>query len=77
MQTFGFLSVPLIIFLVVVAPLWIFFHYVTKWKEAKGLSREEEQMLEEIWASAQKMESRINSLETILDAQAPEWRKRV
>ena len=52
-------------------------HYVTKWKDAKGLTKEEEKMLEEIWASAQKMESRINALETILDDEAPDWRKRV
>ena len=61
----------------IVVPLVIVLHYVTKWKDAKGLSREDEKMLEEIWESAQKMESRINTLETILDEQAPDWRKRV
>jgi phage shock protein B len=60
-----------------VLPLIIVLHYMTKWKESKGLSREDEKMLEEIWESAQKMESRINTLETILDAQAPDWRRRV
>ena len=43
MQTFGFLSVPLIIFLAVVAPLWIFFHYVTKWKKMKLAGAAEDQ----------------------------------
>jgi phage shock protein B len=66
-----------ILFATIVAPLVIVLHYVTKWKDAKGLSREDEKMLEEIWESAQKMESRINTLETILDEQAPDWRKRV
>ena len=66
-----------IIFATIVVPLVIVLHYVTKWKDAKGLSREDEKMLEEIWESAQKMESRINTLETILDEQAPDWRKRV
>jgi phage shock protein B len=65
-----------IIFLTVVAPLWIFFHYVTKWKQAKGLSREDEKMLAELWESAKRMESRINTLETILDSEAPGWRSR-
>ena len=60
-----------------VLPLIIVLHYMTKWKESKGLSREDEKMLEEIWESAQKMETRINALETILDAQAPDWRRRV
>lgn len=72
------MSELLVILLVcVVLPLVIVLHYVTKWKDAKGLTREDEKMLEEIWASAQKMESRINALETILDDQAPDWRKRV
>ena len=66
-----------ILFVSVVLPLIVVLHYVTKWKEAKGLTREDEKMLEDIWASAQKMESRINALETILDQQAPDWRKRV
>jgi len=66
-----------IILVTVVLPLIIVLHYVTKWKDAKGLTKEEEKMLEEIWASAQKMESRINALETILDDEAPDWRKRV
>lgn len=66
-----------VILVSVVLPLVVVLHYVTKWKEAKGLSREDEKMLEDIWEIAQKMESRINALETILDQQAPDWRKRV
>jgi phage shock protein B len=66
-----------ILFVSIVLPLVVVLHYVTKWKEAKGLTREDEKMLEDIWESAQKMESRINALETILDQQAPDWRKRV
>ena len=66
-----------ILFVTIVLPLVIVLHYVTKWREAKGLTNEDEKLLEEIWESAQKMESRINALETILDEQAPDWRKRV
>ncbi len=65
-----------ILALVVVAPLVIVLHYITKWRESKGLSKEDEKMLEDLWGSSQRMESRINSLETILDDVAPEWRKR-
>lgn len=60
---------------VVVLPLLIIFHYVTKWKQTKSLSSEDEKMLEDLWASAQKMESRINTLETILDKTSSDWRK--
>lgn len=66
----------LILVLVVIVPLFIVLHYVTKWRETKGLSREDERMLEDLWTSAQKMESRINTLESILDDAAPDWRRR-
>jgi phage shock protein B len=65
-----------IIAMTVVAPLVIVLHYVTKWKTSKGLSNEDEKMLEELWESAQQMESRINALETILDNEVADWRKR-
>ena len=66
-----------VLFVTIVLLLIVVLHYVTKWKEAKGLTNEDEKMLEDIWESAQKMESRINALETSLDEQAPDWRKRV
>jgi phage shock protein B len=65
-----------IVFVAVVLPLVVVLHYVTKWKSSRVLSRDEERMLEELWDSAQKMESRINTLETILDDEVPDWRKR-
>lgn len=63
-----------IIFMVIVAPVWIIFHYVTRWRIAKTLSSDDEQMLSELWHSANKMEDRIRQLEKILDAEAPGWR---
>jgi phage shock protein B len=66
-----------IIFMAVILPLVIVLHYVTKWRESRTLSKEEEKMLEDLWSSAQRMESRINSLETILEDVAPDWRKKV
>ena len=65
-----------ILMMVVVAPLWIIFHYITKWKSAKGLTGEDEKMLQELWESAQRMESRINALETILDEERQGWRNK-
>ena len=71
------LEVILVLFVVLVMPLAIIMHYVTKWKETKGLSAEDERMLQELWDDAQRMQSRVNALETILDNKVPEWRKRV
>ena len=65
-----------VLFLTIVLPLLIIFHYVTKWKMSKGLSPEDEKMLSEVWESTNRMEERITTLERILDIETPNWRKR-
>jgi phage shock protein B len=65
-----------VLFLTVVAPIWIISHYVSKAKASRGLTSEDETMLSEIWGSAKKMEERIHTLERILDDQSPGWRGR-
>ena len=65
-----------ILLLTVCLPLWIIFHYITKWKTSKGLTSEDEKMLSEIWESANRMEERIDTLERILDIDSPDWRRR-
>lgn len=65
-----------ILLITICLPLWIIFHYVTKWKTSKGLSPEDEKMLSEIWESANKMEDRIITLERIMDIETPNWRTR-
>jgi phage shock protein B len=62
------LEVPLILFLVIVAPIWIIAHYVTRWRMAKTLSPEDEKQFAELWRMAERMEERIDSIERILEA---------
>jgi phage shock protein B len=70
-----FLHLPLVLFLLIVAPVWIISHYMTRWRTAKVLSAEDERMLAELWELAPRLESRINNLERILDAEVPDWRQ--
>jgi len=69
--------VLIIIFMTVVLPIFLIMHYVTKWKATKGLSDDEQRVLEDLWKDSQAMQSRMNALETILDAENPEWRKKL
>ena len=66
-----------LVFMTVVLPIVIVMHYVTKWKATKGLSGDEQTMLEELWKDSQAMQSRLNALETILDAEVPDWKKKL
>ena len=70
----GVIGILGIVFMTIVLPLVIILHYVTKWKSTKGLSVEEQQMLEELWEGSERMISRISALETILDQKSPDWR---
>ena len=66
-----------VIFLVVVAPIWLVAHYLTRWRRSRKLSAEDERSLGELYEAARKMEARLAALERVLDAEAPEWRTRV
>jgi phage shock protein B len=68
--------VPIILFTIFVAPVWVILHYVTKWRASKGLSADDERLLGDLWQNATRMEDRIRQLERILDAEAPGWRTR-
>jgi phage shock protein B len=68
-------SIAVILSLGVVAPTWIVFHYLTRWRATKTISGEDEKLLQDLWQSADKIEKRLGSLEKILDADSPNWRR--
>ncbi len=73
---FGMLKVPTILFMCIVAPLWIMAHYKVRRREAGKLSADEQGALEGLTRAAERMETRIATLEKILDAEAPQWKER-
>lgn len=66
--------VPVVLFLVIVAPIWLILHYATRNSASKQLTSKDEALLEALHANARKMEERLHNLERILDADSPEWR---
>lgn len=68
------LFIGLMPFLMPVLIIWIIFHYRSKRLEKSALSEEELQQLDELNEAAERMAERIKTLESILDAENPEWR---
>jgi len=68
---------PIIIFMLVVAPIWLILHYRSKRQISQGLTEEEYNQLSELSETADKMADRIKTLEAILDAETPDWRSKV
>ena len=69
-------GVALIVFLAIPAPIFIVLYFMSKWKQSRELSSADEAMLEDLWSLSQRLEERLEALETILDNEAPEWRKK-
>lgn len=69
------LEAPIILFMIIVAPIWIIMHYRSKNTKQSGISESEHQRLQELTGIADSMMERIETLESILDTEAPNWRK--
>lgn len=64
-----------IIALIFVALPATIMHYLTEWRKTKTLSTDDERLVDDLWRTAQRLERRVDALETILDKEAPNWRE--
>ena len=76
MDVLPLVLVPTFLFMVVVAPIWIVNHYRAKGRTSAALTEDERLELERLVNAAAGMRERIDTLESILDAETPEWRGR-
>lgn len=75
MNPFEMLFVPMVLFMVIVAPTWIVMHYRSVNRSRSQLSESDRQSLEDMLVAVDQMADRIDSLESILDADHPNWRQ--
>jgi phage shock protein B len=68
-----FLAVPIVGMLFIGLP-WLIFHYVTKWKSAATLTREDENLLDQLHDTARRLDDRLETVERILTADNPNWK---
>ncbi|MEQ9849986.1 envelope stress response membrane protein PspB [Pectobacterium brasiliense] len=69
-----FLAIPLTIFMLFVAPIWLWLHY-SQLKNSAQLGQNDMQRLTRLTEESNRMRERIRALEDILDAEHPDWRK--
>jgi len=77
MEFWKFMLVPTILFLVIVAPMWLTMHYRSVNRSSLGLTREDRDTVEHMLVTVDKLTDRIEALESILDADHREWRGQV
>lgn len=69
-------DLAIILCLTIIVPLVVVLHFITKWKQSREFSGDDEKMLEDMYVMSQRMEERITTLEKILDDELPDWRKK-
>jgi phage shock protein B len=52
---------------------WLILHHVTKWKTAATLTNDDERMLSEMHALANRLEDRLDTVERLVSADNPNW----
>ena len=77
MEFCKFMFVPTILFLVVVAPMWITMHYRSVRRSSRSLNLEDRESIEHMLETVDKLTDRIGTLESILDVDHPQWRQQV
>lgn len=61
--------VPLVALLTIFVGMpWLFLHYTTKWKQAKNITEEDENLLDELHDLARRLDDRMTSIERIIAA---------
>ena len=68
-------TLAVILSLTIVVPLFLVLHFVTKWKQTREISGDDEQLLEDLNDLSQRLEDRLITLEKILGDEIPEGRK--
>lgn len=55
---------------------WLILHYVTKWKSTATLTREDENLLDDLYETARRLDDRMATIERIIAADDPNWKAR-
>jgi phage shock protein B len=74
MDFWEFMFVPAILFMVIVAPVWIALHYRSVNRSTRSLNAEDRENVEHILETVDKLTERIATLESLLDAEHGDWR---
>lgn len=53
---------------------WLIMHYVTKWKVAPKITPEDENLLDEMFNLARRLEDRVTTVERIVAADNPDFK---
>jgi phage shock protein B len=69
----SFIAIPIVGMLFIGLP-WLVLHYLTKWKSGRGISQQDEVLLDDLHEMARRLDGRLESIERIIAADNPNWK---
>lgn len=69
----AFIPLIAIVSLFIALP-WLIFHYITKWKQAKTLTGDDEKLLDDLYDAARRLDDRLMTIERIMAVDNPNWK---
>lgn len=64
----GIIVAPIVVGILFIGLPWLLLHYITKWKQARGLSIQDEALLDEMHDLARRLDDRLTTIERIIAA---------
>jgi phage shock protein B len=53
---------------------WIIMHYITKWKTAATITTDDEQLLDELYQLAKRLDERMDTVERLVASDNPDFK---
>jgi phage shock protein B len=72
----GVIIAPIVVGILFIGLPWLILHYITQWKKTGSISREDENLLDELYETARRLDDRLHSIERIIAADHPELETR-
>jgi phage shock protein B len=67
------IAIPIVGMLFIGLP-WLVLHYLTKWKSGRGITQQDEVLLDDLHEMARRLDGRLESIERIIAADNPNWK---
>lgn len=58
---------------IVIGLPWLIMHYMTKWKTAGTITNDDEQLLDELYHLAKRLDDRMDTVERLVSADNPDF----
>lgn len=59
---------------VLIGMIWLVLHYVTKWRQAPKITHEDENLLDDMYQLARRLEDRVQTVERLVALDHPDYR---